>query len=140
MGQPSFDFWSAGCAHVANGQSVRPPVSKCVGSVAPVGEEIATLEATHDRLVREVEETEEKLRDLELDAEEVVMPRGFSRVYTPSREEYERHCLTHLPYRNWCPIIVKAKKRNPAHRRVHCERGVPVFSIEWKRESGKSSQ
>ena len=27
----------------------------------------------------------------------------------PTQREVEDHCLTHLPYRNWCPICVKAK-------------------------------
>ena len=79
-------------------------------------------------LVREIEEREENLRKIDLEAEEAVQPKGFSKIYSPSREEFERHCLTHLPYRNWCPICVQAKKANPAHRRVTSDRGIPVFS------------
>ena len=27
----------------------------------------------------------------------------------PTKEEINRHNVTHLPYRSWCPICVKAK-------------------------------
>ena len=29
---------------------------------------------------------------------------------TPTREEYLRHCLTHTPYRSWCPHCVKDQR------------------------------
>jgi hypothetical protein len=32
-------------------------------------------------------------------------------------EERRRHCLTHLPFRDWCGICVSAKAADPAHRR-----------------------
>ena len=34
----------------------------------------------------------------------------------PTQEEIEQHELTHLPYRNWCPVCVKAKGKDLAHR------------------------
>ena len=79
----------------------------------------------------EIEEKEDTLRKTELDAEQAVLPRGFSEIYTPTKEEFNKHSLTHLPYRNWCPICVQAKKRNPSHFRVKEKRGVPVFSIDY---------
>ena len=27
----------------------------------------------------------------------------------PTREEVERHNVTHLPYRSWCPVCVQAR-------------------------------
>ena len=71
--------------------------------------------------------------------EEAVAPRGFSKLYTPSAEEFDRHCLTHLPYRNWCPICVQAKKKNPSHRRVKDKRGIPVFSFDYMFLNGRAS-
>ena len=41
---------------------------------------------------------------MEIEAEDAVVPRGFAKTYTPTTEEYDRHCLTHLPYRSSCPI------------------------------------
>ena len=35
----------------------------------------------------------------------------------PSQEEVDEHELTHLPYRNWCPICVKAKGKELNHRK-----------------------
>ena len=68
---------------------------------------------TVEELEKEVEEHENNLRDIELEieAEDAVIPRGFAKTYTPTKEEYDRHCLTHLPYRSWCPICIQAKKR-----------------------------
>ncbi len=33
----------------------------------------------------------------------------------PSATEVAMHNLTHLPYRNWCPICVKAKGKDMTH-------------------------
>lgn len=34
----------------------------------------------------------------------------------PTPEEREEHCATHLPYRSWCPVCVKAKGKEESHR------------------------
>ena len=96
---------------------------------------------TVDVLEKEVEEHENKLRDIELEieAEDAVIPRGFAKTYTPTKEEYDRHCLTHLPYRSWCPICIQAKKKNIAHKKTKSDRGVPVYSIDKMFLNGKDS-
>ena len=33
-------------------------------------------------------------------------------------EEFERYCLTHIPYGNQCTICVRAEKRNKARRKI----------------------
>ena len=60
-------------------------------------------EKTVEELEKDVEENENKLRgiELEIEAEDAVIPRGFAKTYTPTKEECGRHCLTHLPYRSW---------------------------------------
>ena len=35
----------------------------------------------------------------------------------PSDMEVEHHCLTHLPYRNWCPVCIAAKGKDLDHRK-----------------------
>ena len=52
-------------------------------------------EKTVEELEKDVEEHENKLRDIELEieAEDAVIPRGFAKTYTPTKEEYDRHCL-----------------------------------------------
>jgi hypothetical protein len=50
----------------------------------------------------------------------------------PSQKEVEKHCLTHLPYRNWCAICVAAKGKDLDHRKcVREERGLPEFSFDY---------
>ena len=34
----------------------------------------------------------------------------------PSQKDADEHYLTHLPYRNWCPICVKSKGKEMGHR------------------------
>ncbi len=34
----------------------------------------------------------------------------------PTPQEREEHCVTHVPYRSWCPICVKAKGKEESHR------------------------
>ena len=76
----------------------------------------------------------ERLRGTELEIEEANMSRVPAKLYTPSPDEYNRHCATHIPYRNWCPICVQAKKRNPAHpsRKTNDKhKYVPVISMDY---------
>ena len=53
----------------------------------------------------------------------------------PSPTEVEKHCATHLPYRSWCPICVKAKAKEDAHRRgtegLGEKTGYPVISMDY---------
>ena len=53
--------------------------------------------------------------------------------YTPTDTEIQNHNLTHLPYRNWCPICVKSKGKATPHKLAesHQEAGVPVVSIDY---------
>ena len=65
--------------------------------------------------------------------EEARSARPATTPKTPTPEEYRIHRLTHLPYRSWCPHCVKAKKRNPSHRRIGKEgkRNIPVISMDY---------
>ena len=62
------------------------------------------------------------------------MPKVPAEVNTPSPEERNGHCETHLPYRNRWPICVQAKKRNPAHK-LNASDGankhVPVIATDY---------
>ena len=50
----------------------------------------------------------------------------------PTQKEVEAHEITHLPYRNWCPVCVKAKGKDLDHRRdVRENRGLPEFSFDY---------
>ena len=55
--------------------------------------------------------------------------------YLPSAAEVAKHCATHLPYRNWCPVCVKAKGKEDAHYRQPTgkdgETGLPVVAMDY---------
>ena len=51
---------------------------------------------------------------------------------TVSKEEYDSHMLTHLPYRSWCDFCVSGKCREDGHYpRVQSEVDVPVISLDY---------
>ena len=80
-----------------------------------------------------MQQAKKDLVETEIDIEEADAPKVHSRVYTPSPEEFNKHCATHLPYRNWCPICVKAKRKNPSHRKTGAgqHKHVPVLSMDY---------
>ena len=75
----------------------------------------------------------EHLADEPLDAQ---MPKAKRTPILPTREEIDLHDLSHLPYRNWCPVCVKAKAREDGHFRHEdghdSEHGLPVISMDYE--------
>ena len=52
---------------------------------------------------------------------------------TPSADELAKHYATHTPYRSWCPVCVKARGKEDAHRRcTKGECGKPIVSADYK--------
>ena len=52
---------------------------------------------------------------------------------TPTKDQRERHKLTHIPYADWCKHCVACRGRNLPHRRVvplPAESVVPVISMD----------
>ena len=50
----------------------------------------------------------------------------------PTVEEIDEHELTHVPYRNWCPICVMAKGKELDHRKSNDEpRGLSEYSFDY---------
>ena len=52
----------------------------------------------------------------------------------PTQDEKERHWSTHLPYRSWCPICVKARGREDKHqagRRKNDGSELPNISMDY---------
>ena len=54
----------------------------------------------------------------------------------PSIEDVKMHYITHLPYRSWCPVCIKAKLREDGHYRVKLkdknEDGLPIVSMDYQ--------
>ena len=44
-------------------------------------------------------------------------------------KEVEEHNVTHLPHRSWCPVCVKARGKEEAHKKVREQGEVPTVSI-----------
>ena len=50
----------------------------------------------------------------------------------PTQAEVDEHNLTHLPYRNWCPICVQAKGKDMDHRSaVDKQRGLSEYCFDY---------
>ena len=52
----------------------------------------------------------------------------------PTASEVARHDVTHVPYRNWCPICVGASAKedaHPRHGRKHTEMGLPIIDFDY---------
>ena len=50
----------------------------------------------------------------------------------PSQQEVEEHELTHIPYRNWCPICVRCRGKDLDHRKaVDGDRGVSEYAFDY---------
>ena len=67
------------------------------------------------------------------DGDEALVRPGIVAPYSPRQPEIDRHNLTHLPFRSWCPICVKAKGKATGHRSLesHHDAGVPVISVDY---------
>ena len=67
----------------------------------------------------------------------------------PTREEFEEHMRTHIPFRTWCEFCVKGKSRSDAHRKDAGEKAslgedsIPRIGINYtfpRQEEGKRSE
>ena len=65
------------------------------------------------------------------------IPKTLTSPVKPSAEAVALHYTTHLPYRSWCPVCVRAKAIEDAHRRganepdEEDEGGVPEVAIDY---------
>ena len=51
---------------------------------------------------------------------------------THTQAEFLRHCLTHCPYRNWCPHCVKGQRHNASHATKSTGAGeIPLMAIDY---------
>ena len=85
--------------------------------------------------LKEQEKEQRRARqDTEMEAEEADAPKIYSRIYTPTPDEFNKHCATHLPFWKWCPICAHAKQNNPSHRSSDDnkkERHTPTIRMDY---------
>ena len=49
----------------------------------------------------------------------------------PTPEEVEEHYRFHLPYRNWCPVCVRAKGRDMDHNPSDRDRKISEYGFDY---------
>ena len=70
---------------------------------------------------------------------------GQKIVYKPSKEEWDNHMRTHLPFRRWCPYCVRGKCKSGAHARSgksdeEKENEVPVIACDYMDPKSKAER
>ena len=61
----------------------------------------------------------------------------------PSADDVEKHNATHFPCRNWCPVCLRARGKEVAHRRRHgdglarCRDGLAKISMDYQAMKSK---
>ena len=59
-------------------------------------------------------------------------PRKLPNPKMPSKEEVERHYLTHLPFRNWCTYCIQGKGKTAPHfKQKEREDGMPEVHLDY---------
>ena len=115
---------------VAVGTAEDPaPVSPQSGDgVFGVDEDEADEEEAGDDVIQVNEDVERKSA-----AEDRRVVRKLIDPRKPSQAEVAEHELTHIPYRNWCPICVRCRGKDLDHRKaVDEERGVSEYAFDYR--------
>ena len=76
--------------------------------------------------VRKADEDEK-----EDESEEASIPRSRSSARAPTEKERAEHNVTHLPYRNWCPICVAARGTSDPHRSKPAQEHGPEVAYDY---------
>ena len=63
--------------------------------------------------------------------EEYVIPNHPPAPSAPSKEEWIKHQVTHVPFKAWCSICVKNAAANNPHKLTHHFRGVAMFCMDY---------
>ena len=69
----------------------------------------------------------------ERDADEAIPPRIVPDPGSPTKEEYEKHQVDHLPYRSWCPWCVMGRGKADAHAggQIVADKSMPVVAADF---------
>lgn len=72
--------------------------------------------------------------EAEEESEETRQARPASDLGAPAKAEYDRHMLSHVSYRTWCPWCASGCGRSSQHRRAKehdAGGGVPVVAMDY---------
>ena len=79
----------------------------------------------------------------ETQEEEGRVMKGKKNIEAPSKEEYEEHMRTHIPYRSWCPFCVKGKMKANPHKTKSKEKEhkeVPMLHWDYMEQKSKDGK
>ena len=65
------------------------------------------------------------------ESEEAVAPRTRVAPIQPTPEEVDRHMVTHLPFREWCPHCVRGKSVSKPHRPSEGAHDMPTLALDY---------
>ena len=68
---------------------------------------------------------------IELPEEEAQQLKELKAPEVPTKAEVDRHRVSHLPYRSWCPDCVEAFGREWAHSISDGQRSIPLISCDY---------
>ncbi len=67
------------------------------------------------------------------------IPKTLTSPIRPSAADVDKHYVTHLPFRSWCPVCQAAKMREDPHWRARREpergsqkSGLPIISLDYQ--------
>ena len=71
--------------------------------------------------------------EMHAEEEQEVQPVARLPSYTPTRSEYNEHCVTHNPYRPWCEHCVRGRGQEFGHfrRRGNDPNRVPLIAFDY---------
>ena len=83
--------------------------------------------------------------DEEEEGEEGRIIKGQKATYVPSKEEWDVHMRSHIPFRRWCPFCVKGRCKSGAHLKSKKseedkEREVAVISVDYLEPKSKEGK
>ena len=77
-------------------------------------------------------ETEENEDEEEQDEQESSSVRVLRNPEGPTKEEWEQHMMTHVPFRNWCPHCVRGRAVSHGHfKNKKDDKAIPTIGIDY---------
>ena len=71
----------------------------------------------------------EHLESDDEDNQQAIKARATAAPKQPTQQEVQEHNLTHMPYRNWCPICVQGKGRSTSHLQQTSRK--PIIQVDF---------
>ena len=107
---------------VAIEHPISPNESEARGAQEDAGDDDGTEDAKDD--------IDDK-NDGDANDDQYINPNHPPAPDVPTREEWLKHQITHMPYKSWCPICVKNAAVNKPHKLTHHFRGIAQFCMDY---------